>query len=313
MSEKVIHFLQIDKEFQSFKLPLRPRDYARLEQDLLTNGCTDPIVTWNNIIIDGYNRYELCVRHSIPFSVLNLCFPCREAALAWLCKNQLLRFDLPDETRRFLIGLQCESERAVGTPMVSIDLPPTNDTLEPAEKQPKCSNMIIARRIALENDIVYASVIRNIAYTRALLEIKKKSPLLFFVIFSSTLLVTHKDALELSHMSAAELDRAYQVLQKTRTRHLSYRRLRELLSADASSTPHSATTVASIKDMPAFDPDAEITGLTLTVPSWTSSIARICTKTNLNIVSDSACGRLESVLIDLQNQVFEMLSAIRRN
>ena len=70
------------------------------------------------------------------------------------------------------------------------------------------------------------------------------------------------------------------------------------------------TPIPSVKDMPVFDPDAEITGLTLTIPSWTSSIERTKTKSDLSIVSNNARTKLTSALQDLQAKIQEMLVAI---
>lgn len=311
MSENNMQFFRIDKEIQSIKLPLLPRDYAQLEQQLLSEGCKSPLIIWNDILIDGYHRYEICIRHNLPFSVLNLCFPCRQAAIAWICKKQLCRTDLSDEARRFLIGLQCISERAANIPDRLNEA--TVSSFPPVSSGKTWGNNIaIAEQIANENGIVYASVMRNVLFANALLSLRDKAPLLFSAIFSGKLATTHNDALTLSQMSAEELWRTYQFFQTTRSRNLSYRRLRKVLST-APQNPPQITQVSSIKDMPAYDPDAEITGLTLTIPSWTSSLARVCKTANLNIVSASARRKLEDTLIDMQNQIFEMLSAIRRN
>ena len=63
--------------------------------------------------------------------------------------------------------------------------------------------------------------------------------------------------------------------------------------------------------MPAFDPDAEITGLTLTIPSWASSIDRTRSKADLSIVSDKARDRLAEALTELQGKVSDMLTALK--
>jgi hypothetical protein len=70
------------------------------------------------------------------------------------------------------------------------------------------------------------------------------------------------------------------------------------------------TSIPSVKDMPVFDPDAEITALALTVPSWCSSIERTRVKVDLSIVSGVAKNKLVAALNSLQNQIAHMLSAI---
>ena len=62
------------------------------------------------------------------------------------------------------------------------------------------------------------------------------------------------------------------------------------------------TLTASVKDMPVFDPDAEVTGLTLTIPSWSGSIDRTISGTDLSIVSAEAKARLASALLGLQKK-----------
>ena len=65
--------------------------------------------------------------------------------------------------------------------------------------------------------------------------------------------------------------------------------------------------------MPKYDPDAEITGLTLTIPSWASSIDRTRSNTNLDVVSNTARNKLIDALNKLQDKVSEMLTAIKED
>ncbi len=69
----------------------------------------------------------------------------------------------------------------------------------------------------------------------------------------------------------------------------------------------------AIKSMPAFDPDAEVAGLTLTIPSWTSSIERTKNAADLTTVSTLAKVRLEEALELLDSKVQEMLRAIKED
>ena len=63
--------------------------------------------------------------------------------------------------------------------------------------------------------------------------------------------------------------------------------------------------------MPDFDPDAEITGLTLTIPSWTSSINRTRNHTDLNSISLKARMNLQHALFILQATIDELLQDIK--
>ena len=64
-----IPVLKIDNEFKHLICPLQRKEYVQLEQNILADGCRDPIVVWNDVIVDGHNRYEICKRHKISFSI----------------------------------------------------------------------------------------------------------------------------------------------------------------------------------------------------------------------------------------------------
>jgi len=66
----------------------------------------------------------------------------------------------------------------------------------------------------------------------------------------------------------------------------------------------------SVKDMPAYDPDAEITGLTLTIPSWAGSIDRII-NSDIENASVSAKTELIKALIYLQDKIECMLLVVK--
>ena len=61
-------------------------------------------------------------------------------------------------------------------------------------------------------------------------------------------------------------------------------------------------TLPLIKITPMHDPDAEIAGLTLTVPSWVSSIERARNNADMNAASTGAKSRLEEALLSLHQQ-----------
>ena len=103
--------LKIDPEFKGLIKELQPKDYLQLESNILTDGCRVAIITWNGVIVDGHNRYEICTRYNIPFRAHEMEFDCREAVIAWICANQLGRHNISEETRKYLIGVQYNTEK----------------------------------------------------------------------------------------------------------------------------------------------------------------------------------------------------------
>ena len=104
--------LKIDPEFQNQIPPLTDDEYKQLEENILKEGkLLSPLIVWNNILVDGHNRYEIVQEHpEISFSTMPLPFESREEVLAWICKNQLGRRNLTPEQKKFLIGKQYSVE-----------------------------------------------------------------------------------------------------------------------------------------------------------------------------------------------------------
>lgn len=84
----------IDSEFQSLIPPLSDDEYERLEKSILAEGVRHPIITWNNTIIDGHNRYNICEEHGIKCPQVERKFESRDAAKIWIIENQFGRRNL---------------------------------------------------------------------------------------------------------------------------------------------------------------------------------------------------------------------------
>ena len=81
----------IDPEFQALCPPLSPEEAAQLEANLLAEGCRDALATWlapappgeaptTEILVDGHNRYHLCLKHGLKFDVMQIDCSTREEA-----------------------------------------------------------------------------------------------------------------------------------------------------------------------------------------------------------------------------------------
>ncbi|MGZ8954483.1 MAG: MT-A70 family methyltransferase [Methylovulum sp.] len=94
----------LDKDFKSYLLPLNVNELSILEDSLLEHGCRDALVTWNGVLIDGHNRFELCQKHNIAFNTTEIYFQDREAAIDWIESNQLGRRNLTPDQFKLLLG-----------------------------------------------------------------------------------------------------------------------------------------------------------------------------------------------------------------
>lgn len=100
--------LTIDPEFKALIPPLTSEEYDQLEMNLVYEGCRDSLVTWNGILIDGHNRYEICTKNSLYFETVDVNesndadVKSRTDVIEWIINNQLGRRNLNNYDRSVL-------------------------------------------------------------------------------------------------------------------------------------------------------------------------------------------------------------------
>ena len=312
--------LKIDRDFKNLIRPLRKKEYAQLEANILKDGCLDPIITWRGYIVDGHNRYEICKRHKIPFQTVEMQFSCHEEAIAWICAHQLGRRNITEETRKFLIGMQYESEKIVNSKKNIAGINQYSDpdrTVDLDDIDVEClteapSGHKTAQRIADENHVSWNTVQKYAAYTRALEEIGKKVPEIVPKILSGRYKISHKNIEELSKLTPEQIEKVWGRIESEEEPFVRFKRTRQEIAESTGEDAEEAKPPApSIKDMPAFDPDAEIVSLSLTVPSWSSTIEKTEAKANFSIVSQKAKDQISEALFDLLDRIDHFLDMIK--
>lgn len=94
----------IDQEIKNRLWKLNDTEYENLKQSLINEGCRDALMLWNNILIDGHNRYEICKAFDIEYKTIQKHFNNKNEVLKWIDTNQLSRRNLTDEQRTILYG-----------------------------------------------------------------------------------------------------------------------------------------------------------------------------------------------------------------
>lgn len=95
--------LKINPELRDFIPPLSGEEKKQLEDSLLKYGYKGaPIYIWNDYIVDGHNRYELCRKHNIEYPVEELLLGNNATiidVMEWMINTQLGRRNLPPQQR----------------------------------------------------------------------------------------------------------------------------------------------------------------------------------------------------------------------
>jgi hypothetical protein len=114
--------LTIDEELRVWIDPLSSEEYSLLEASILQDGCRDPLVVWGGYLLDGHNRYEICLKHGIEFQTFEKAgLKTKADAKIWMIENQLGKRNTTDFSRAaYVLKLkpllaQRAKERQVGT------------------------------------------------------------------------------------------------------------------------------------------------------------------------------------------------------
>jgi ParB-like chromosome segregation protein Spo0J len=80
--------LTLFEELKNLLPPLTETEFAGLEESILKDSCLSPLVVWNDILVDGHHRYEICCKHQIPYAVKNVELANLEEAKLWTWQHQ---------------------------------------------------------------------------------------------------------------------------------------------------------------------------------------------------------------------------------
>jgi len=93
--------ITIDEEFRALIAPLKIDELGLLEAAIVeADGATDPLKTWNGLLLDGHHRFKICERLGLPYTTVEVeGIEDREQALRWIETNQLGRRNLSLDQR----------------------------------------------------------------------------------------------------------------------------------------------------------------------------------------------------------------------
>jgi N6-adenosine-specific RNA methylase IME4 len=103
--------ITVDSEFKELIPPLSFEEFTQLAENIAKDGCRDPLVLWNGVLVDGHNRYDICNRLKLPFKTIENEFKDRSEVIEWIIRNQFGRRNLSSYIRTTL-ALRLESEIA---------------------------------------------------------------------------------------------------------------------------------------------------------------------------------------------------------
>jgi len=154
-----------DQEFKSYMPPLSEDEYNQLENNIKKEGCREPIIVWEDTIIDGHNRYNICKENNIEFQTVEKQFDTKDQAKVWIIDNQKGRRNLTDGWKWELAQAKKELLREKGKEQLSesgkkhkgnqyTGVEPLSKIDKPPEKQPQSKHNT---RKELSNELGWSS------------------------------------------------------------------------------------------------------------------------------------------------------------
>jgi hypothetical protein len=116
------------EELKYFIPPLQSAEWHQLQTNILSEGCRHALLVWRtysnvisetasealvevNILIDGHNRYTICLQHGLDFPVQFIDFDSLQMAKNYMIEQQLGRRNLNPEQMAYLRGLRYNQDK----------------------------------------------------------------------------------------------------------------------------------------------------------------------------------------------------------
>ena len=94
---------EIVSEYKNLITKPSDLEYSLLKDSISKEGIREPIIVWDNKIIDGHNRYKIAHELNIPIKYVKKDFDSEEAVKEWIIRNQLGRRNVSKYERARLV------------------------------------------------------------------------------------------------------------------------------------------------------------------------------------------------------------------
>jgi len=308
--------LRINPDFNLMVAPLAEDSRLAQEKKMQAQSKSIPIRVWGDVILVDYEAYLFCRSRRIKLELEAVPVKNREEAIAWIAKDQLPRTDLTEEMRKYLIGKRCLAEKVLGAIEAAAHREAARNSEAPEElnlapAQYESTATRTCERLGAEYHISFGTVRKYSIYASLIDQLNGAEPAFIKMILQGNFRISHENLVEIGAMKRAELSRLSKYFFNGVEPEPTYLKFKALHYDDKPRAAQVAPPAGSIKEIPQYDPDAEVASLALTVPSWTDSVKRVQKNTDFKKISERARWRLVYELDHLLFTVDGMLSALK--
>lgn len=284
---------------EQFMRLIQPYDEVMLEQlreELFRAPHARLVHTWNGNHLDDIEIYKICKHCNLTMSIQAMDFVDANEAARYICLNQLKRSDLATEYKKYLIGQLYLYEQAL------------NSTTKHSD-----SKYAIASTIAAELFISAGTVQKYNIYALAMNNIFDHDIAFAKTILCGKLKLSHENTIELSRLKPEEIRAVAKSSIQENVDHITLSYIRNEVKwshiqprSPVSRRERSEAKIRnkiSIRQMPEYDPDAEVNSLCFTIDSWISSMNRVSSSDNFPKITKVARLKLMKKLSILEHTI----------
>ena len=307
MSVDNISEIKVNPQFNRLVQPPNERELEKYRQDFILSSEIPVIHTWHNYHLTDQYLHMICVECSIPFTIQEMPFDDFTKAALYICSSQLAKNNLSVEYRKYLIGRKFHY-------MIT-------DSDE--NKQDK-SKYGIAGIMGHELNMSAGTVMKYNVFSNAVNEIFNMNTVFAQRLLLGETRISHENIIELSRLMPEEIKAIANSVMEDNVDHitLSYIRNEVKWSHIQKRAPVSRrerkeqkiSRHAAIRQMPQYNPDAEVNSLCMTIDSWISSIQRVHSSENFQKITNKASLQLMKKLSFLEHTINNIQeSLVERN
>ncbi len=278
---------------------IQPPGEVELEKILtvLKSSDIEPVVCiWRGEHLYDQHLYDLCRENDIPFKLVDLNFEDDNKAALHICSDQLSRENLTAEYRKYIIGKKL---------MFLINS--MDESVKPDSKY------MIASALAHELHLSAGTVLKYRFFADAMDKIFDQDMDFAQRMLLGKVRVSHENLVELSRLMPDELKAVAKATINDNVTHIArtFIRSEAKMSHVPTRAPQSRreqteekmAPQASIRQMPQYNPDAEVNSLCLTIDIWIGSLRKIHNSSEFAKISNKASLQLMKKLSFLEHTI----------
>ena len=297
MNEKKEGVRRVHPDLKRLYQPVTEKSRSETAIPALHSTERKTIDTWQGFLLSCPSEVSANIANSLT-DLVEHDFKDVEEAGSFVCTKQLRRKDLTNSYRKYLIGKKFFYEEAI---------------FHRDNKNMQNVKYRIAYKIGEEENISGGTVLKYNAYSTAIDTIYKNAEELAFHILMEHLKVSHENTIELSRRASDEIRYISKSVIQQRLKHLTYQDIRHECAwkhtnskaaiSRSERREQKDTSSASIRQMPEYDPDADVNSLSMTIGSWVSSIKRVNQTVDFSTITRKATINLVRQLTILEQTI----------